>query len=85
MNNIYKCSSYLTGNNYVSITTEMLFREANAVNCENQRKHTNTPCRPNAGFQYIEAGGTCRTTRFEEANADCHEIMINEYEHTENG
>jgi hypothetical protein len=47
--------------------------------------NTNTLCGPNAKFQYIKAGGTFRTTRLERANIGCHEILINEYEHIENG
>jgi hypothetical protein len=36
----------------------MLFRETVAVYCENHTKHTNTLCKQNAEFQYVEAGGT---------------------------
>jgi Tfp pilus assembly protein PilV len=63
----------------------VLFREANAVNCKNHMKHTNTTCGQNAEFLYIKADGTYRTTELERANVECHESMINQYEHIENG
>jgi hypothetical protein len=40
LNNIYKFSSYLTGN--IKTSQLMSFREMIAVYCENQMKHTNT-------------------------------------------
>jgi hypothetical protein len=36
----------------------MLFRETVAVYCENHTEHTDTPCRQNAEFYYVKAGGT---------------------------
>jgi hypothetical protein len=46
---------------YVSTTKPnrlMLFRETVAVYCENHTEHTNTLCRQNAEFWYVEADGT---------------------------
>jgi hypothetical protein len=35
----------------------MLFTETFAVYCENHMEDTDTPCRQNAEFWYVEAGG----------------------------
>jgi hypothetical protein len=51
LNNRYKFSPYLTGNNYTSATETnrlMLFRETVAAYCESHTEHTNTLCAHNA-------------------------------------
>jgi hypothetical protein len=40
----------------------MLFRETVVVYCENHTKCAKTLCGQNAVFQYVKAGGTCKTT-----------------------
>jgi hypothetical protein len=57
--NIYKFSSYLTGNTYVSATRTnriMLFTEKISVYGENYTKHTNTLC----GQQVVHMATTGR-------------------------
>jgi hypothetical protein len=52
--NIYKSSSYLTGNTLrlrYKPNGLMLFKETVPVHCENHTEHTNTLCRQNAELQ----------------------------------
>jgi hypothetical protein len=57
LNNIYKFSSYLTGNTLCLRYKLMLFREAVAVYCENHMEHIDTCTLWGQNAEYVKAGG----------------------------
>jgi hypothetical protein len=86
LNNIYKSSSYLTGNIYVYYVSAtetnrlMLFGETVAVYCENHMEYINTLCGQMQSFLDVKTGGICSYRCDLKSNSSQNEITAIAFE-----